>query len=281
MTSVGSVRIPVCRLYVDEVGHAAIKSSNDENERYLSLLGVACNLEYVRHTLTPEMENLKRFFQRPPVILQWSDSDEPVSMPKPIIFHRKELADKKYPFEALKQPDVQQAFDSELLMCLQNWEYTVFSVVIDKARLREHFSNPAHPYHYAMETLLERYVHWLRQENCIGDVMAEARGGKEDRQLKQHYHSLHQNGTGFVSASELAANLSSRELKLKQKGENVAGLQLAEFLIRPCYYAALARKEGRPLPTNFGGKIEAIVEGSNYYRHSENGIQGYGCKWLP
>ncbi len=132
-----------------------------------------------------------------------------------------------------------------------------------------------------METLLERYVHWLRQEGCIGDVLAEARGGKEDRELKQHYQSLHQSGTAFVAADELAANLSSRELKLKQKTDNIAGLQLAEFLIRPCYYAALARKEGRALPTNFGGKIEAIVAGSKYYRHSVKGTEGYGCKWLP
>ena len=157
----------------------------------------------------------------------------------------------------------------------------MFSVVIDKAGLRERYSHPAHPYHYAVETLLERYVHWLQQEGCIGDVMAEARGGKEDKELKQHYQSLHQNGTGFVSADELTANLSSRELKLKQKSENVAGLQLAEFLIRPCYYAALARREGRLLPTNFGGKIEAIVERSKYYRHNIEGIEGYGCKWLP
>lgn len=281
MTSTSTVKRPDFRLYIDEVGHASIKSAPDENERYLSLIGVACHLDYVTQTLIPELENLKRFFLLPISPEQsWLDPDEPISVRKPIIFHRKELAERKYPFDALQDEAIRQAFDIELLDCLERWEYTVFCVVIDKEELSKRYSNAAHPYHYGMEILLERYVKWLEQKSAIGDVMAEARGGKEDRELKEHYKALYQSGTGYVASSQFANYLSSRELKIKAKQENVAGLQLAEFLVRPCFYAALARKNNQPIPTNFGGKIEAIVQKNKYYR-SGTLIEGYGRKWLP
>lgn len=281
MTNTNPPYKPEYRLYVDEVGHATIKATEDDNERYLSLIGVACHLEYVRQTLGPELEHMKRFFRRPPVTMSWTDPDEQAPAPQPIIFHRKELANKGYPFEALRQIEVQQEFDAELLSRLEAWEYTVFSVVIDKEELRKRYYSPAHPYHYAMETLLERYVRWLQQRNALGDVTAEARGGNEDKALKTHYQILYQKGTDYVSAEHFAAYLSSRELKLKTKTDNVAGLQLAEFLIRPCYYAALARDKNLSLPTNFGGKIEAIVERSKYHRNNAGRIEGIGRKWLP
>jgi hypothetical protein len=41
----------------------------------------------------------------------------------PIIFHRAEMVNAKPPFDALKDPLVQQAFDAELLAHLAAWDY--------------------------------------------------------------------------------------------------------------------------------------------------------------
>lgn len=272
-------RRPKYRLYVDEVGHASLKTGTTDAERYLSLIGVACHLDYVKDTIQPQMERLKRFFVREQQV-EWNDPDERTSL-KPVIFHRKEMVSCLYPFEALKELEVRRVFDSELLNCLKEWDYTVFSIVIDKDKLQEKYFYQAHPYHFAMETLLERYVRWLEQKQSLGDVMAEARGGKEDQLLKSHFQHLYQSGTKFVESGRMASRLSSRELKIKLKTENVTGLQLAEFLVRPCYYAALARKRKEALPANFGGQIETIVEESKYDRDADGVVEGYGRKWFP
>lgn len=282
MSESAASRRPVYRLYVDEVGHAGMKVSTTEAERYLSLIGVACHLDHVKTTIQPQLEELKRFFVRQPVVSSgWKDPDEKAAVAKPIVFHRKELASKTHPFQALNDLSVREAFDTELLQRLEEWQYTVFSVVIDKVQLQAQYVYPAHPYHYAMEVVLERYVRWLEIQSAIGDVMAEARGGKEDQLLKSHYQYLYQKGTSFVKSDKMASCLSSSELKIKSKTENITGLQLAEFLVRPCYYAALARKKNEPLPTNFGGKIEAIVERSKYHRDEHGVVRGFGRKWLP
>ena len=80
------------RMYVDEVGNADLKASSDPNHRYLSLTGVVFDLDYVDRVLAPEMEALKRRYFRAHV-------DEP------LILHRKELVNKKYPFQALRDPE--------------------------------------------------------------------------------------------------------------------------------------------------------------------------------
>jgi len=70
-------------------------------------------------TLTPELEQLKtKYFNSHP--------DDPV------IFHRKEIMNKKYPFKALADPKIEKSFNSDLLELLVNWKYKtiVFIIII-------------------------------------------------------------------------------------------------------------------------------------------------------
>lgn len=60
----------------------------------------------------------RRFFER--------DPDEP------IIFHRKELVNKRPPFEALRDPQAELAFNAALLDALARWQHRVITVTIDK-----------------------------------------------------------------------------------------------------------------------------------------------------
>lgn len=63
--------------------------------------------------------------------------------------------------------------------------------------------------------------------------MAESRGGTEDMELKKVYQELYEDGTQFLSAQSFQGVLTSRELKLKKKIANIAGLQMADLLAYP------------------------------------------------
>lgn len=107
------------RLYIDEVGNSNLGSSNDPNHRYLSLTGIILNFDYVLTTVFPAIEGLKcDYFESHP--------DEPV------ILHRKELVNKKHPFESLREPSTELSFNESLLNLLLNLDYAVLTVVIDK-----------------------------------------------------------------------------------------------------------------------------------------------------
>lgn len=258
------------RLYIDEVGNSDMtSSSNDLNHRYLNLTGIIIDLDHVKTDIHPQMEGLKqRFFNSHP--------DEP------IIFHRRELSRRLYPFKVLDDPQIRQDFDTALLNYFAQWQYHIITVTIDKLELQTRYTVwQYHPYHYCLHVLLERYVMFLEKSKVTGDVLAEARGGKEDRKLKESFTNIYNTGTQYVDASRFQNVLTSREIKLKQKSNNIAGLQLADMLAHPCYKSLLASHENQPQPAGFTSKILSIIW-SKFLRHSETGrVNGWGQKWLP
>jgi hypothetical protein len=257
------------RLYIDEVGNPDLGASADPNHRYLSLTGVILDLAYVDNVVFPALEALKRKFFG-------SHPDDP------IVLHRKELVNKKPPFEALQDPAAEAAFNCELLALFQTWDYTVLTVVIDKLEHQQRYRTwRFDPYHYCLTVMVERYILWLRQRVAQGDVMSESRGGKEDRRLKDSFERVCQEGSDFVPPDQFQAHLTSRQLKVKSKANNIAGLQLADLMAHASFRATLARREGRPLAANFGGQIAAILEASKYHRNAAGVIEGWGRKWLP
>lgn len=257
------------RLYIDEVGNSDLNASRNPNHRYLSLTGIIIQLEYVNEVLFRELEDLKqRYFGSHP--------DEP------IVLHRKELVNKKPPFEALNDPAIEQAFNAELLARLTQWEYTIITVVIDKLQHEEQYQVWRYdPYHYCLKILIERYVQWLDRHNASGDVLAESRGGREDMRLKKSFERVYVEGSEWVSPELFSARLTSRQLKVKPKANNIAGLQIADILAHSSYKGVLARRGGQELPDNFGGQICRVLEDGKLDRSPGGKIDGWGRKWLP
>jgi hypothetical protein len=209
------------RIYIDEVGNPDLDSSDNPIHRYLSLTGVIAELEYIQSAVHPQMEELKyRYFRSHP--------------DNPVIFHRKEMVKYLYPFETLRDPSIRDAFDRELLNLLASWEYRVISVCLDKKKHKETYSVWRYdPYHYLLAILLERYVFFLERESAQGDVMAESRGGKEDLRLKDSFRKLVERGTDYILPERFQSSLTSKELKIKQKSNNITGLQIADLIAHP------------------------------------------------
>jgi hypothetical protein len=256
-------------MYIDEVGNHDLEvATRDPNHRYLSLTGVIFDLEYVRSTVVPRLDALKwtHFASHPDA---------------PVVLHRHELVNGKSPFESLREPGRSAAFNTDLLVLIEELDYTVVTVVIDKLEhLTRYRQWSAHPYHYCLLVLVERFVLELGRLGEVGDVMAESRGRREDLALKDAYRGIYETGSENVSRAVVQRRLTSKELKLSQKRDNVAGLQIADLLAHPSWRACLARHEGQPLATNFGGLVAEILERSKYRRRGAR-IDGYGRKWLP
>ena len=216
------------RIYVDEVGNPDLASSDNPNHRFLSLTGVILEVAYVQRTLHPQMEALKATYFN-------SHPDDPV------VFHRKELLNARPPFETLRDGSIRQRFDCDLLALLESWQYVVVSVCLDKKRHREQYTTWRYdPYHYCLAVLLERFVFFLEQRSATGDVMAESRGGKEDMRLKASFTKLWSEGTNYVEPQKFQEHLTSKQLKVKTKANNISGLQVADLIAHPSRNEILA-----------------------------------------
>lgn len=256
------------RIYMDEVGNNDLGSSIDPNHRYLSLTGLIFKLEYVKNTLQPSIESLKeKYFGTHP--------DEP------IILHRKELVNKKFPFHSLKDPNIEKKFNDEFLKLLIELDFQIISVLIDKLDHTQKYATWKYdPYHYCMEVLVERFYFYLIAKGKSGDVMIESRGGKEDIRLKKSFRKIMENGTHFINQEKLQTTITSKELKVKPKMLNISGLQLADLIAHPArrfMFREYGIDEGKRYV--FGDKIIEVIK-SKFYAGKE-GIEGYGIKKLP
>ncbi len=258
------------RLYIDEVGNPGLGARlQHSNERYLSLSGVIIELHHVDSVVAPRFEELKRRYFKTHV-------DEP------LIFHRKELVNRRHPFHELNDPDTETAFNDNLLGLMQVFDYTVITVVIDKhEHLQRYKVWHYDPYHYCQEVLLERYVLWLERKGAVGDVMAESRGGREDGRLKDSFNRIWLEGTRYIPANQFAARLTSRQLKVKTKANNIAGLQLADLIAHPSFKYILCRRQKSAQPRTFGAQIAQILVDCKFLRSPSGTLDGWGCKWLP
>jgi hypothetical protein len=234
------------RIYIDEVGNPDLESSDNPNHRFLSLTGVILELGYVESIVHPQMEALKGKFFR-------SHPDEPV------IFHRKEMVNAKAPFERLKDPQIQKTFDRELLTLMEAWEYIVITVCLDKKKHKETYTAWRYdPYHYCLAVLLERFIFFLNRMNSHGDVMAESRGGKEDMRLKSSFERLWKDGTDYVAPDQFQSTITSKQLKVKPKANNISGLQLADLIAHPSRNEIL--KEQGFLEKEFGLFAQELIK---------------------
>jgi hypothetical protein len=257
---------PIFRLFVDEVGHASMKATEHPNERYLSLTGVIMRLKHEQESFTPALDALKvRIFRTPKIVL-----------------HRTEIVYRRKPFDCLNDETLRSRFDNDILSLIQNTSYRVVTVVIDKMEhKRRYLVWQAYPYHYCLTALLERYVLWLEAAHSCGDVMAESRSKKDNKTLAQSYARLYQRGTDYVSAKMFQSRLTTKELKIRGKAANVAGLQLADLIANPCMRSMICEKEKREMTADFGARVVDIIKKHKYRRRYDGVISGLGTKWLP
>lgn len=239
----------------------------DHDKRYLGLTGCIIETETYRDSFHPKFEELKQ-------------KHFPHNPDDPVIFHRRDMVNMRGPFWRLKILEKEKAFNEDWLLFLEKMKYTVITVVIDKKVHIERYQEFAyHPYHFCLGALLERYCGFLHFHNAKGDVLAETRGGTEDKQLKEAYRSVYNSGTQFRSPEFFHSVLTSKEIKLKPKIANIAGLQLSDLLAHPLKQEILIENKRLSDPEKelFGKKVCEIINKAKYNRHIYDGrIYGYG-----
>lgn len=255
------------RLYIDESGDHTFHLTEDDNHRYLGLLGIWFDIDAPYRAFARALDQLKKD------IFGWHPDDLPTCL------HRKDLIDRKGVFRRLRDPERNERFESELLMAVREASFCMACVVIDKA---SHSTKTElfHPYHYCLATLLERYVGWLYLKKSVGDVMAESRGGREDQELRAAFELTLQKGTRFHSPQQFQEVLSSKEIKLKKKEHAIAGLELADLLAYPLKREMVADRRGTGLAEDFSASLLEAARPKMNCQLFTGRVAGYGKVWL-
>jgi hypothetical protein len=258
-----------CRLYIDEVGN---DDSDSPTERFLSVTGIITKLRSHDKVITPEIERLKTdlFGHHPKT--------------NPVILHRREIVRQERPFEALRDPKINQEWQRRILALVETLPYIAITVIIDKhEHVRKYKVWRFNPYYYCMTNLVERYVRWLDDHDLTGDVVAEPRFKQVDKALKASFEHIYVRGTDNLSPQFVQARLTSKELKFDPKPNNICGLQLVDVIAHPSHqHLRSCYPNEPPMKAPFGLKIVDILKRERYRRHPKTKwIEGRGTKRLP
>jgi len=260
---------PSVRMYVDENGtHNLREDLNNDSNRYLCLTGIAMYL-HEHSNLTQRINKIKQKY--------FGSID--------VVLHRRELISGKEPFEALKDKEVRKSFDEEFLQVVSSINYRVISVLIDKKAHveKDGIFNARDPYVIALEYLMQQYLYWLQRfdNHVMGDILAESRGGKEDSITKEAYKYVYE-GKGFIKFADTDKYFSSKEIKLKRKKDNIAGLQFVDLLSHPARRYILSHNNRAPdiKPNSYEQRIVNILVKDKFGRKNDI-IEGSGTVFFP
>ena len=208
------------RMYVDESGDDVMDPSKwrSPDARYLGLTGVVIASETYRTRTHREFEALKQEFF-------------PYDPDEPFVLVRNQIVGKRNLFQILRDPEVAAHWEERIIRFFDAHVSQIITVVLDKEAYLQSSQIPAlRPYSYCINALTERYGQWLSGVGGTGDVMTESRGKREDRELKEDFRRFI---TEDASLPESRQSVSSTQIKLNLKTDNITGLQLADLLAYP------------------------------------------------
>jgi hypothetical protein len=259
------------RLYVDESGDHSFRAmaGAEWRKRYLCLFGCVFETRHYEPRFCTAIENFKKKHFG-------EDPDERV------ILHREDIVQRRPPFDCLQDEQRQNAFNADLLVLIRQTWFTAVAVVIDKytSQNKNFAALPFDPYHVALLAMMERYCGLLQFINACGDVLAESRGGNEDKQLKAAFRTVFNAGTRYHEPKFFQSVLTSKELKIKPKAHDIAGLQLADMLAHPAKQQILAERGIAPAPFGFAASIANLIENKYNRRYANDQVNGYGKIFL-
>lgn len=239
-------------LFLDESGDHSLSKIDPQYPMFV-LVGCVFEMGYYEDIVVPEIKAFKNYFL---------GSDK-------IILHTEDITHNKNGFERVMEAGFRNNFYQNINAVLSKLEYKVLACAIKKD---EHFKRyglaAIDPYMLSLDCIVERLVFELEEINQTGIIIAESRNSILDNELELAFLNLKVQGTSYLSASKVKKRVI--QLSIKDKKENIAGLQIADLIASPIGRSILAKKN----------QIDyKMIEAK--YRNKGGKSLGYGLVVLP
>lgn len=240
-------------LFLDESGDHNLAVIDPQYPLFV-LGGVIMDKDYAEGELTAELSRFK---------------DEVLGRPE-IVLHTADITRNRNGFERLQETAFRERFYEKLNALMRRLDYSVVACAIRKDEHLTRYGVAAlDPYLLSLDVLVERFCFAIGDVPGGGVIVAEKRDPTLDRQLDVAWLSLKIQGTRFLQAKAIGQRLLG--LNLRDKSENVAGLQLADLVVSPIGRHVLGKS-----PKEDWNIVEAKLR-----RGPKGSYEGYGLVVLP
>jgi Protein of unknown function (DUF3800) len=187
-----------------------------------------------------------------------------------INLHTADITRNRSGFERMIEAGFREKFYERLNALMRRLQYRVVACAIRKdEHLRAYGVAALDPYLLSLDVLIERFCLEIGDVAGGGIIVAERRGTTLDHQLELAWLNLKVQGTRFMQATNIERRVLS--LNLRDKSENIGGLQLADLVVTPIGRFVL----GKTIKEDF-----EIVK-SKFRRSPQGEYESYGLIVLP
>lgn len=202
-------------LFLDESGDHNL-TVIDDNYPVFVLGGVIVDKDYAEGPLVEAFDDFKtRLFGRTDVVL-----------------HTADIGRNRNGFEGLKDTGFRNRFYKELNLLMQKLRYEVVACVIFKKEYYDQFgANALDPYRLGLRVMVETLCNAVGPSGGLGSIILERRGKLLDGDVEETWRLLRTRGSLYKEADVIRDTIEG--LDLRDKKENIAGLQLADLVLTP------------------------------------------------
>jgi hypothetical protein len=245
-------------LFLDESGDHSL-SKIDPQYPVFVLCGIICDVSNHDGIMTDSLNRLKtQLFGRQEIVLHTLD------------FTRNQEG-----FETMVSHDFRVQFFHELQTWISGLNFKLVASVIRKQdHLKKYGLQAIDPYMLSLSILVERFI--FECGSVGGSIVAEARNPTLNNALELAFLDLKIRGTRFVSAAKVQKRIHN--FSIRDKRENIAGLQLADVCATPIGRHVLGRKT-YPRYCSDGDFYRTIEK--KFRRDWQDKIEGMGLVVLP
>ena len=192
-----------------------------------------------------------------------------------IVLHTADFTRNKAGFEAMASHDFRLQFFTELQTLIRDLDFKVAACAIKKQEhLKKYGLNALDPYLLSLSLVIERFV--FECGSAGGTVVVEARDETLNNALNLAFLDLKIRGTTYVTGTKIQRRV--RNSAIRDKKENIAGLQVADVVATPIARHALGKATYPQYCSD--GDFFAVVRPK--FRQSRDGkFEGMGLVVLP
>jgi len=190
------------------------------------------------------------------------------------ILHTADITRRRGIFKILTDKNIRERFYLETNKLMSSLDYTIVACCIKKEdHLRKYGLAAMDPYMLSLRILVERFVLEIKKRRALrmrkGIIVAEARDETLNNQLRLSWIDLRTGGTEYVSATEVRGHIN--ELHIRDKSQNIAGLQIADLIVSPIGRHILGKK----------AKADWDIIKEKFRRGRDDRYKGFGLVVLP
>jgi len=240
-------------LFLDESGDHNLSVIDPQYPLFV-LGGVILDQDYAEAELTGELNAFKQAL--------FGQTD--------IVLHTADITRNKNGFENLKDVAFRNRFYAALNALMRRIRYSVVACAVRKDEHLSRYGVAAlDPYLLSLDVLVERFCFEIGNVSGGGVIVAERRDPTLDRELELAWLNLKIQGTRYLQAKHIEDRILG--LNLRAKGDNIAGLQLADLVVSPIGRHVLGKPD----------KEDWKIVQEKFRRSPAGKIEGYGLVVLP